>query len=110
MADGHQSYVLTCDVCCKNKKGPLPNRSALKSYQAGSPMENVHLDFLGPQPRTENGNEYTLMMVDNFTKWGECVSLPSQTAEVTAKTAIDEFFSRSGYPYEVFTDQGRHFE
>lgn len=105
-----KNYVLTCDVCCKNKRGPLPNRSALKSYQAGSPMEKVHLDFLGPLPRTENGNEYILMMVDSFTKWVECVPLPSQTAEVTARAAINEFFSRFGYPYEVFTDQGRNFE
>lgn len=92
------------------KWGPLPNCSALKSYQAGSPMEKVHLDFLGPLPRTENGNEYILMMVESFTKWVECVPLPSQTAEVTARAAINEFLSRFGYPYEVFTDQGRNFE
>lgn len=105
-----KNYVLTCDVCCKNKRCPLPNRSALKSYQAGSLMEKVHLDFLGALPRTENGNEYILMMVDSFTKWVECVLLPSQTAEVTARAAINEFFARFGYPYEVFTDQGWNFE
>lgn len=103
-------HVLTCDVCCKNKRVPLPNLSTFKSYQAGSPMEKVHLDFLGPLPRTENGNEYIPMMVDSFTKWVECVPLPSQTAEVTARAAINEFFARFGYPYEVFTDQGRNFE
>lgn len=50
------------------------------------------------------------MMVESFTKWVECVPLPSQTAEVTARAAINEFLSRFGYPYEVFTDQGRNFE
>ncbi|XP_062589436.1 uncharacterized protein LOC134251086 [Saccostrea cucullata] len=103
-------YVTTCDVCARNKRGSLPNRSELKSYQAGSPMERVHLDFLGPLPRTDSGNEYILMMVDNFTKWVECIPLPSQTAEVTARSAINDFFSRFGYPYEIFTDQGRNFE
>ena len=105
-----KKYVLTCDVCSRNKRGPLPNRARLKSYQAGSPMEKVHLDFLGPLPRTENGNEYILMLVDSFTKWVECIPLPSQTAEVTARAAINDFFSRFGYPYEIFTDQGRNFE
>jgi hypothetical protein len=61
-------YVRTCDICATSKKGSLPNRSELKSYQAESPMERVHLDFLGPLPRTEDGNEYILMMVDNFTR------------------------------------------
>ena len=50
------------------------------------------------------------MMVDSFTKWVECVPLPSQTAEMTARAAINGFFVRFGYPFEIFTDQGRNFE
>jgi hypothetical protein len=38
-------------------------------------MERVHLDFIGPLPRTERGNEHILMMVDQFTKWVECILL-----------------------------------
>ena len=103
-------YVRTCDACNRNKKSSLPNRAPYKVYQAGSPMERVHLNVLGPLPRTEEGNEYIMMMVDNFTKWVECVPLPSQTAEIIARTAINEFFARFGYPYEIFTDQGRNSE
>ena len=73
-------------------------------------MERVHLDFIGPLPKTLKGNEHILMMVDQFTKWVECIPLPSQTAEVTATAAINEFFSRFGYPFQIFTDQGRNFE
>lgn len=36
-------------------------------------MERVHLDFVGPLPKTDRGNEHILMMVDQFTKWVECV-------------------------------------
>lgn len=79
-------------------------------YHAGAPMERVHLDFLGPRPKTPKGNEYVRVMVDQFTKWVDCVPLPSQTAEVTAKAAVDEFFVRFGCPLEIFTDQGRNFE
>lgn len=35
---------------------------------------------------------------------------PSQTAEVTATAAVDEFFVRFGCPLQIFTDQGRNFE
>jgi transposase InsO family protein len=79
-------------------------------YHAGAPMERVHLDFMGPLPKTKKGNEYVLMMVDQFTKWTECIPLPSQTAEITAQAAINEFFARFGYPFQIFTDQGRNFE
>lgn len=79
-----------------NKRGPLQSRAALKSYQAGSPMEKVHLNFLGLLPRTKNGNEYILTMVDSFTKWVECVPPPSQTAGMTPRAVINDFFSRFG--------------
>lgn len=36
-------------------------------------------------------------------------SLPAQTAEVTARAAINEFFTRFGYPLQIFTDQGTNF-
>ena len=49
-------------------------------------------------------------MVDQFTKWVECIPLPSQTAEVTARALVNEFCSRFGFPFEIFSDQGRNFE
>lgn len=52
-------------------------------------MERVHLHFLGALPGTDNGNEYVMVMVDQFTKWVECVLFPTQTAEVTASTALN---------------------
>ncbi len=79
-------------------------------YQAGAPMERVHIDFIGPLPKTKRGNEHCLMMVDQFTKWVECIPLPSQKAEITARAAVDEFFSRFGFPLQLFSDQGRNFE
>lgn len=71
-----------------NKRGPLPSRVGLKNYRVGSPMEKVHLDFLGPLSRTEAGNEYIQKFLDCFTKWIECVPLPSYPV----KAAINYFF------------------
>ena len=103
-------YVTTCSVCSQNKKIDCYGRCPLTEYVAGAPMERVHIDFLGPLPKTPRGNEHILMMVDQFTKWVECVPLPSQTADVTARAAVDEFFSRFGCPLHIFSDQGRNFE
>ena len=104
------SFVKGCMECNKNKKATVMVRHPLLSYYAGAPMERVHLDFIGPLPRTEQGNEHILMMVDQFTKWVECVRLLSQTAEETAKAAVNQFFSRFGCRFQVFTDQGGNFE
>ena len=35
-----------------------------------------------------------LVILDQLTKWVEIIPLPSTTAEITAKTAVHEFFIR----------------
>ena len=82
----------------------------MKEYHSGAPMERIHIDFLGPLPKTAAGNEHILMMVDQYTKWVEIIPLPSQTAEVTARAAVNEFFTRFGCPFHLFSDQGRNLE
>lgn len=59
---------------------------------------------------TKNNNRYILMRVDQFSKWIECIPLPSQTAELTTKAAVEHFFGRFGYPFQILTDQGTNFE
>ena len=99
-APGHQSHERlikkllvvsswirdTCAICNTMTKTIKPTTHfALQLYHATSPMERVQIDFLGPLPKTKAGNQHVLMMVDQFTKWVECIPLPSQTAEVTTK-------------------------
>jgi len=105
-----KEYVRTCQVCNRNKKANRNARCHMTQFHASAPMERVHLDFLGPLPETKFGNVYVLMMVDQFTQWVEYIPLPSQTAEVTARAAVNEFCTRFGFPFHIFTDQGRNFE
>ncbi|GFN94453.1 gypsy retrotransposon integrase 1-like protein [Plakobranchus ocellatus] len=105
-----KSYINSCAACNSMKKSNDPTpRHPLTLYRASNPMEQVHLDFLGPLPKTKSGNECVLMIVDQFTKWVGCNPLPFQTAEVTAAAIVREFFSRFRFPLQVFTNQGRNF-
>ncbi|VDI27329.1 Hypothetical predicted protein [Mytilus galloprovincialis] len=77
-----RDFVKTCSTCNLHKK---PNRKAkcpLTQFHAGAPMERVHLDFLGPLPETKFGNAHVLVMVDQFSKWMECIPLPAQTQSI----------------------------
>ena len=105
-----QSYVAGCLLCNKNKHTNRKGKYPMIVYQAGYPLEKVHMDFVGPLPQTPGGNKFVLVIVDNFTKWCELIPLPNQEAEITAKAAIQHFFSRFGCPLELVTDQGRNFE
>ena len=75
----------------------------MTEYQAGAPMECVHVDFLWPLPKPKEGNEYVLMMVDQFTKCVECIPLP-RLQKRHARAAADIFFARLGFQFQVYTD------
>jgi hypothetical protein len=71
-----EQYVSSCEPCSRNKRPQRHARAEMLKYHAGSPIESVHLDFLGPLPETPKENVYVLVMVDQFTKWVECVCAP----------------------------------
>jgi len=103
-------YVKSCSVCNKSKKPNVKPKAGLGSYHAGAPMEKVHIDMLGPLPESRIGNKYVLMMVDQFTKWVEIHAVPDQSADRTAKTVVNQFFSRFGSPFQIHSDQGKNFD
>ena len=103
-------YVYGCKDCNRNKSATKANRHPRVIFHAGTPMEKVHLDFLGPLPRSDSGMESILVMVDQFTKWVEAVALPNQEAETMAMAAVNEFFARFGFPLQLVTDQGANFQ
>lgn len=73
-------YVKECTTCYQNKKPHIKPRAALKSYHARFPMERVQLHILSPFNTSESGNNYILMMIDQFSKLIEMADLPDQTA------------------------------
>ena len=82
----------------------------MQNYNAGIPMERVHLDILGPFPISESGNKHVLVMVDQNTKWIELKALPNQKTELVANATVTSFISRMGFAHQIFTDQGSNFD
>ena len=89
---------MTCNICNTNKKANRKAKGSLGSYHAGAPMERLHIDILGPLQITKKGNCYILMVVDQFTKWTECLPLPVQAAERVDNAVVDEILSKFCYP------------
>ena len=110
MIESCHIYVKSCQVCNRQKKPHKKPKAHHVSYHAGSPMERVHIDILGPLVETPRGNQYVFVVVDQFSKWVECYALSDQTAETVASTLVTEFFGRLGCPLELHIDQGRNFE
>ena len=105
-----RAFVKSCNLCNRYKKFTNTPRAKQRPYHAGMPMERVHLDILGPFRLTTRGNKYVLVIVDQFSKWTECVALPDQTAESIAYGFFSRFVSFFGCPRKIHTDQGKNFD
>lgn len=105
-----RNWCHTCGICA-TRKNPIPKqRAPLGSIRAGSPMQIVATDILGPLPESDAGNSYILVVGDYFTRWMEAYPIPNQEATTVATKLVDEFFCRFSIPEQLHSDQGKQFE
>ena len=103
-------YIKSCHICSKNKKLTRRQIAKLGCFHSGFPMERVHMDILGPFTPSEDNNKYVLMIIDQFSKWVQCIPIPEQSAKTVAENALKHFVSTFGCPITIHTDQGSNFE
>ena len=86
MLDSCLVYVRTCSVCNRQKKPQKKRNVYHMRYHAGSPLEKIDIDTIGPLIETTRGNQYVLVVVGQFSKYVECYALSDQTAERVTRT------------------------
>src|SRR5687767_9285526 len=69
MYNSIREYIKRCDTC--QRRGSKGGKGYLNPISIGEPFERIGLDFVGPLPRTKEGNKYILVMTDYLTKWPE---------------------------------------
>ena len=68
------------------------------------------IDIIGKiSPKSSNGHEYILIVIDYFTKWVEATSYAGLTSARVAKFIKSHIIYRYGVPYELISDRGTHF-
>ena len=111
---GHsRDMKIWCQRCatCASRKSPAPKNCApLHTVSAGSPMQIIAVDIMGPLPESWRKNSYVLVMADYFTKWIEVFAICDQEAGTVAQKLVDEVFCRFGIPEQLHSDKGKQFE
>ena len=82
------NYCRRCLVC-QAAKHVTPTKAPLVNTPIGRPWQMVVADIL-EVPLSTNNNWYLLVVQDYFTKWGEAIPLPDQTASRIAKGAYKD--------------------
>ncbi|GFY03056.1 retrovirus-related Pol polyprotein from transposon 412 [Trichonephila clavipes] len=102
-----------CRICdpCASRKGPRKcTRGRLQLYNVGAPFERIAFDILGPLPRSSDGNNNIMVVMDYFTKWPEAYHIPDQEASTVAEVLVQHWISRFRVPLQLHSDQGRNFD
>lgn len=74
-------------------------------------MQRIHIDIVGPLPRTRRGNRYILTVQCSFTKWAETYAIPNQRTTTCVRVLVKKtWICRYGVPDSIHSDQGRNFE
>lgn len=103
-----ERLVKSCAVCQKNRQPPRPLDLATGTVAAEQPFQVVSMDFVGPLPPDNNGNQYILVFVDQFSRYIELFASPDCSALSTVR-ALLSVFGRYGAPDWIRSDNGPHF-
>ena len=76
----------------------LAERKKLGQVPVCAPLERVAVDILGLLQKTENGNEYIMVLTDYFTKWTDAYPQVNHTAQTVVNVMMEQFVSRFGIP------------
>ncbi|GFV05958.1 retrovirus-related Pol polyprotein from transposon 412 [Trichonephila clavipes] len=85
-------------------------RGRQQLYNVGEPFERIAFDILGELPRSSDGNNNILVVIDYITKWPEAYPISNQDAPTVAEVLVQHWISRYGVPVQLHSDQGRNFD
>lgn len=106
MREDMKSFIQSCSFCQKHAHNASDPSSS--TILVPEPFDTVAVDTLGPLPRSPDGHEYIIVLIDTFSRFVELRPAPDTSALSAAKAMID-VFGRFGAPRHVKTDGGTQY-
>lgn len=73
------------------------------------PFVRVHIDIIGPLPKTESGTKYIIVTVDSLTCWPESRTVKNKSSHTVAQFIIAYIITKPGTLKQCVSDQGKEF-
>lgn len=103
-------YVRKCQTCAANKPSNLPQAGLMGAYRdINFPYQLLSADLIGPYPRSKNGCQYVLVVVDWFTKYVHVNPIAKATTRSIIKFLENVVFLNFGVPQIFACDNGSQF-
>ena len=101
-------YVKAC-YCCQMTSKDKPLVDPPWKIKTSGLFERFGIDFIGPLPKTADGNRYIIVAVEYLTKWAVARATHVDTAAEAAKFIFEEIVCVFGLPNTLASDRGTHF-
>ena len=98
------TYVRSCKVCPLSK-GKVVEHPCGTYDVPRMPWERVFFDILS-LPMSNQGNQYLLVFIDNFSRFTELVVIKDKRAETVARAFHNTIICRHGTPSVLVSDNG----
>ncbi|KAH8280197.1 hypothetical protein KR054_000160, partial [Drosophila jambulina] len=102
-------YVRHCPSCQRFKTSQEKPAGKMFTRQVEEPFHVLYADFVGPLPRSKQGNTVLLVFLDAFSKWVELVPLRKATGTQLERAFRERILSRFGVPRTFVCDNGTQF-
>lgn len=104
-----KSYIASCIECGYNKRpGGTPEGRLHVSETVPIPFRTVHIDHLGPFPKSGRGNIHVIGIADQFSKY-VMVKAVQSTKTQPVLIMLREVSSIFGLPTRIISDRGTAF-
>jgi predicted aspartyl protease len=105
-----KDWIQHCPACQVHGRNVMtPQELAHTMPVIQKPFHTWSIDFIGPLPETENGNQWIITAVDHMTRWPVARALKRATHQEVAKFLYEEIVARFGVPSQLVSDRGRNF-
>ena len=98
-----------CQFCQRAKVTRQPRAAVQQMPIPVRRFSHIHLDLVGPLPRSKEGFNHLLTVVDRSSHWLEAFPLESTSTESIAYTFIGGWVARFGVPDHITSDRGPQF-
>lgn len=101
-------FIHQCPVCQKTSEKNILTSTKPFTISNLAPMEELHLDFMGPMELPGKEVKFILVILDSFTRFIELFPIKECNAEAVAESLI-QHMGRYGTPLAIKTDNGKEF-
>ena len=108
MGKATKCWVARCLECLKHKSVDQQH-GLMHSRFYDKPMNVLGIDFVGPFPKSANGNRYILTAVCPFSHFLVAIPTADRSATTAARALFDNVFLKLDFPSTLLSDRGGEF-